>query len=985
MRRPRVRRRDAALRSSLLILAGIVALAGPALVIAAQSWTITTSASSVETGSPTDIDLTISNTSDGSGGGESIGCVRVWLPSQFTVDSVTIASVTNGLIWSVTTSGSGPTLVEATAEDDGERLRGDPDLDVLVLTIGVTGGASGSYSWVADEYEKPDCSQNHDQQVSLPMDIDTGVNDAPVAVDDAYSGPHDRDLNVGAPGVLGNDTDADLDALTAVLGTTTGNGTLSLAADGSFSYTPDPGFVGSDSFTYRADDGSVPSGLATVTIDVTDAAPVAVADAYTVDKNASISVGAGTGVLANDTDPDAGETLTASVVSGPTDGSVTLAPDGSFDYTPDPGFSGTDSFTYQVSDGALTDTATASIDVVNQAPSAADDLYTGPKNLPLIVNAASGVLANDVDPNGDPLSASVVTGPSSGVLLLSANGGFTYTPITGFEGTDQFTYQATDGTATTTATVTIAVANDAPVAVDDSASVIHDRTLVVAAPGVLGNDTDANGDSLVSSVVTGPSSGSLTLDPDGGYTYSPDPGFIGTDSFSYRVDDGAATSGLATVTLSVTNVGPTANSDGYTGSKSMPLVVPVGSGVLADDVDPDGDALAAAVSSAPSNGTLLLAADGSFSYTPTAGFIGTDTFDYTVSDGITSATATVTITISNAAPTGADDSYDAFRNRTLAVAAAGVLANDTDGDGDSLAAILLVAPSKGTLTLGSGGGFSYVPNPGYVGPDAFVYRASDGTAMSAPATVSITVANRKPVAVDDSATVDAGGSIGRSGPGLLSNDDDADGDPLVALLGTAAANGTAVVRSDGGWSYTPDDGFAGADSFTYVAFDGLATSTAATVEISVIAPAATPEPTPASPPPPAQATQTPVAPTPTPELPSPSPTSSPEQTSTPVPSVAPEPPPPTGGAGGAEPFAIPDVGSSGIGTDDMGLAAAALTGFGPLLWAVPSLILSVPGLLLVIAILAQAAGGLAWLPLVRRKLGGFGVRGDRRLRGRSMA
>jgi hypothetical protein len=104
-----------------------------------------------------------------------------------------------------------------------------------------------------------------------------------------------------------------------------------------------------------------------------------------------------------------------------------------------------------------------------------------------------------------------------------------------------------------------------------------------------------------------------------------------------------------------------------------------------------------------------------------------------------------------------------------------------------------------------------------------------------------------------------------------------------------------------------------------------------------------------------------------------------------VPSVAPEPPPPTGGAGGAEPFAIPDVGSSGIGTDDMGLAAAALAGFSPLLWAVPSLILSVPGLLLVIAILAQAAGGLAWLPLVRRKLGGFGVRGDRRLRGRSMA
>ena len=538
-----------------------------------------------------------------------------------------------------------------------------------------------------------------------------------------------------------------------------------------------------------------------------------------------------------------------------------------------------------------------------------------------------------------------------------------------------------------TATVTIGIANTAPVATDDTASAIHDRDLVLAAPGVLANDSDGNGDALTVTLVTGPASGTVTLDPDGGYIYSPATGFTGTDTFTYRADDGAATSGLATVTIDVTNASPTAVDDGYAGPKGQPLVVDAASGVLGNDADPDNDVLLAAVTTPPVNGTLALSADGSFTYTPAPGFIGTDTFDYTASDGIATATATVSITISNAAPVSADDSYSVFRNQALTVAPTGVLADDTDSDGDPLTAILLVSPAHGTLALGAGGGFTFTPDAGYVGPDAFAYRASDGADTSGPATVQIDVKDRKPAAADDTATVVANGLIVKPAPGLLGNDVDPDGDSLVALLGTGAAHGTAIVQADGGWSYAPDPGYSGSDTFTYVAFDGLMSSSPATVHLTIHAPAptstATPEPT-------AQPTPTPVvapvasapplspSPSVAPASASPSPAASPIPSDPPSPTTSPIPvaSPPDGSFGEAA-FSIPDpVGGAG-GSDDISLAAAALGGFGSILWAVPSLILSVPGLLLVLAILAQAAGGLAWLPIVRRKLGAFGLRAAR--------
>lgn len=385
------------------------------------------------------------------------------------------------------------------------------------------------------------------------------VNAAPVATDDAYGATEDTALIVdAATGVLANDTDGDADPLTAAIGTQSTNGTVSLNADGSFTYTPDADFSGIDTFTYTASDGNGGSDTATVTITVAGVndAPVAAADGYTATENTPLVIGAASGVLANDTDVD-GDPLTAVVATGPTNGNLVLNADGSFTYTPDTDFTGGDGFTYTVSDGnAGTDTGTVTVTVeeVNDAPVATDDGYVTDEDTALVVIAGSGVLVNDTDPESDTLTANLGAGPANGTLSLGADGSFTYTPDADFSGTDTFTYTANDGVNdanVATVTITVTGVNDAPVAVDNSYATAQDTPLNVTAPGVLGNDTDADGDALTAVLVSGPSNGTLTLNADGSFTYTPEAAFTGSDSFTYRANDGTVDSGVATVTLTV--------------------------------------------------------------------------------------------------------------------------------------------------------------------------------------------------------------------------------------------------------------------------------------------------------------------------------------------------------------------------------------------------------------------------------------------------
>jgi VCBS repeat-containing protein len=275
----------------------------------------------------------------------------------------------------------------------------------------------------------------------------------PSADNDAYATNEDVQLIVAAPGVLDGD-DADT---TASLLSGPSHGTLSLAADGSFTYTPQANYNGADSFSYRAVTlvGGVPSLPATVslTVNPVNDAPVAAGDAYSVAAGATLNVGV-PGVLGNDSDVDGGG-LTAVLVSSTTSGGLVLNSNGSFSYTPNAGFTGTDSFSYQASDGTATSTAvTVTITVIaNRPPVATDDTVSTPRNTPLTIN----VLANDSDPDGNllPATVTIVTPPNKGgTATVNPDGTVSYSPRLNFRGTENFTYQIRDSLGATVYTST---------------------------------------------------------------------------------------------------------------------------------------------------------------------------------------------------------------------------------------------------------------------------------------------------------------------------------------------------------------------------------------------------------------------------------------------------------------------------------------------------------------------------------------------------
>ncbi|MGH6934201.1 MAG: cadherin-like domain-containing protein, partial [Dongiaceae bacterium] len=384
--------------------------------------------------------------------------------------------------------------------------------------------------------------------------------------------------------------------------------------------------------------------------------------------------------------------------------------------------------------------------VPNNAPVAGNDSYTVAENGVLTVTTINDVLRNDTDSNGDPLTPSLVSGPSNGTISLGANGTFVYTPNANFNGTDSFVYQVSDGNGgTDTATVTIVVSqtNDPPVAIDDGFNTNEDTALIVpSGTGLLINDTDIDGNSLTTSVVSGSANGSLTLNIDGSFTYTPNAGFNGVDSFTYIASDGSANSNVATVTINVISVNdaPAATADNATVAEDGVLI---GASVLGNDSDPDGDPLTAVLDSTTSNGTLSLNPDGTYTYTPNAGFNGADSFTYHAVDslGATSNTVTVTINVTsvNDAPVATADNATVAEDGVLN--GASVLANDTDAEGNPLTAVLDSTTSNGTLSFNPDGTYTYTPNANFNGADSFTYHAVDslgGVSNTVTVTINVT-------------------------------------------------------------------------------------------------------------------------------------------------------------------------------------------------------------------------------------------------------
>ena len=317
---------------------------------------------------------------------------------------------------------------------------------------------------------------------------------------------------------------------------------------------------------------------------------------------------------------------------------------------------------------------------------AASDAYTINQGATLTV-AAPGVLVNDANPSGGPVTAALASGPAHGTLTLNADGSFAYDPRPDFSGADSFTYRMRSGAVlSNAATVTITV-RPRPVANPDVYTADQNTALTVpVATGVLANDVSGIGATLSAALRSGPAHGTVTLNADGSLTYTPQAAFAGTDTFTYTATDSAGTSAPATVTVTVVAPPlspPVAANDAYSVDQDTVLTVNAATGVLANDVSQSPALLTARVLIGPAHGTLILNADGSFTYTPTADYTGPDEFLYQAVDPNGTAPAAVVINVRPAAPVlnppvANPDAYAVDQDTVLTVdAATGVLANDT--------------------------------------------------------------------------------------------------------------------------------------------------------------------------------------------------------------------------------------------------------------------------------------------------------------------
>ena len=528
-----------------------------------------------------------------------------------------------------------------------------------------------------------------------------------------------------------------------------------------------------------------------------DRPPVAIADSATTPVATAVTVS----VKDNDTDADT-DTLTVTATTNGANGTVTIV-GGNPRYTPNAGFHGTDTFTYTISDGNG-GTATATVTVsVNSPPVAVNDTASTPGNTPVTI---TNVRANDTDPNGDTLTVTSVGTASSGAVAL-VSGNPVYTPTASFKGAATFTYTISDGFGgTATATVTVTVANQPPVANNNTATTTVGSAVAIST--ALANDTDANGDTLSITGATNGTNGTVTR-VGNVLTYTPVAGFSGTDTFTYSISDGDG--GTSTATITVT-VNPTSANDTGTTTANTTLN---GTGLLANDA---GTGLTVTGNTAPTRGTVTVASNGSYTYTPTIGTSGPDSFTYTATDSsgrTTTATVNITVrplTLNDTGTTGAG----------IGLNGATVLGNDA---GTTLTVIANTNPANGTVTILGNGTYTYTPNAGFSGSDSFTYTVRDASNQTSIATVNLVVAPR---AIADSATTQAGSAF--SGTSVLVNDL---GSGLAVTANTNPANGTVTILANGTYTYTPNTGRSGPDSFTYTATDSSGRTTSAVVSLTV--------------------------------------------------------------------------------------------------------------------------------------------------------
>ncbi|WP_048308631.1 retention module-containing protein, partial [Halomonas sp. PR-M31] len=733
-------------------------------------------------------------------------------------------------------------------------------------------------------------------------------NRAPNAVSDTASGPEDTQVTGN---VLDNDSDPDGNSLSFIgfsidgvdyaagdIAELEGIGSLTIQSDGSYIFTPLENWNGQvPAVGYTITDGRrTAAAELNLTVTAVNDAPVAESDTVTGDEDAPLTGN----VLTNDRDVDedslsvsgfsidsveytAGDTAELEGI-----GSLVIQTDGSYTFTPIENWNGqVPAVSYTITDGNLTDTAELQLTVtpVNDAPIAQDDTATGDEDTVVSGN----VLANDGDIDGDSLTVAEFTigddiyqaGETAelegiGSLVIASDGSYTFTPVENWNGqVPAVSYTVTDGELTDTAelNLTVSAVNDAPIAENDIATGDEDAVIT---GNVLTNDSDVDGDSLTVSefTVNGntyqvgetaelESIGSLTIQTDGNYTFTPVENWNGqVPTISYTITDGELTD-IAELQLTITavNDAPVAQNDTAIGDEDAPLA----GNVLANDSDVDGDSLTVSgftvggidyavgeTAELENIGSLVIQTDGRYTFTPVENWNGqVPAISYTITDGELTDTAELQLTVTavNDAPVAESDSATGDED---AVLTGNVLDNDSDVDGDRLtvsnfsidgveyaAGDTAELEDIGSLTIQTDGSYTFTPVENWNGQVPTVsYTVTDGELTdSAELNLEVTAVNDAPVAQNDIATGSEDTVVSGN---VLANDGDIDGDSLTVTEFTIGGDiyqagetselegiGSLVIQTDGNYTFTPVENWNGqVPSVSYTVTDGNLTDTA---------------------------------------------------------------------------------------------------------------------------------------------------------------
>ncbi|MDC0657513.1 Ig-like domain-containing protein [Leisingera sp. SS27] len=631
----------------------------------------------------------------------------------------------------------------------------------------------------------------------------TPVADPIAAVDDSVTTAEDQQVVLD---LTANDLNPDGQSGAVLSVGTPAHG--SIVQNGqTFTYVPDANFNGTDSFSYTREDGLGGTTTATVTVNVTGVndAPAANGDSVTVAEDGSLTFDP----RSNDSDPES-SALSVTALGTPAHGSAQVNADGTVTYVPDANYFGSDSFTYTVSDGDLTATATITVAVqpVQDVPVAVNDSATTAEDTSVVIN----VIANDTELDGEGLSVTAVTGAANGQVQFSG-GRITFTPDADFNGAEQLTYTVSDGnggTATATVDITVTPVNDAPVVVNDSSSAVQGATQTL---NPLANDSDADGPQLSITALNGTAvqpgqfvslasgalvflngDGTVSLFPGGNYDHLTLDQNV-TETVSYTVSDGAGGTASGTIAFTVTGINdaPAAVPDRAATQEDTAVTV----GVLVNDRDAEGNPLSLTGVADPANGTVSFTAGGSITYTPGANFNGVEVITYTVADGhggSSTGTLTVSVAAVNDLPVAADDAVTTSEDTAVTI---DVLANDSDTETADLLITAATQGSNGTVTAVNGQ-LVYTPDADFNGTDTFTYTVSDRQGGTAEAAVTVTVqpVNDAPAVAGDTAATSEDSAVTLA---PLANDSDPEGAALAitALDGTPVTAGGSVTLAGG--------------------------------------------------------------------------------------------------------------------------------------------------------------------------------------------